>query len=117
MNRFQEYAPNYLAGERETDLIDKSKIGKIPISMLVGIDDKICSHDKAKKDAELIGDAVVHFESIENADHAYFGYANDEFYMNLVKSQLEIPNQNDGAILSIAATLTSIAIGLSVLVF
>lgn len=91
MNRFQEYAPRYLEGERETALIDKSSIGKIPIAMLVGVDDQVCLHSQAEEDAKAIGDAVVHFESVEGADHAYFGHANDEYFMNLVKSQLQVP--------------------------
>ena len=62
----------------------------------------------------------MHFESIEDADHAYFGHANDEFFMNLVKAQLVAPISSasqDSAVSNVLATLTSIAIGLSALAF
>ena len=62
----------------------------------------------------------MHFESIEDADHAYFGQANDEFFMNLVKTQLVAPISSasqDSAVSNVLATLTSIAIGLSALAF
>ena len=99
-------------------MIDKGSIGKIPIAMLVGQDDQTCTHSQAQADAEAIGDAVVHFESIPDADHAYFGHANDAFFMNLVKSQLQVEGSNkDGSTLNFVATLTSVAIGLSALAF
>ena len=37
----------------------------------------------------------MHFESIPDADHAYFGHANDAFFMNLVKSQLQVNMDHD----------------------
>ena len=87
-NRFQEFAPNYGSGERETDLIDIASIDKVPISMMSGTEDVTCPYSRALETAEIIGDAVVHFESIEGEDHGYFGGANDEWFMNLVISQL-----------------------------
>ena len=90
-NRFQEYAPNYMQGERETDLIPIETIDKVPIAMLVGTADNTCPYDRAVETASIIGDAVTHFESIEGVDHGYFGSANDEWFMNLVISQLQIP--------------------------
>ena len=92
MNRFQEFAPNYLDGEKEAALIDISSIDKIPIAMLVGTADETCPYATAVETAGIIGDMVVHFESIEGADHMYFGSANDEYFMDLVKSQLQIPD-------------------------
>jgi len=89
-DRFQEYAPNYLAGERETTLIDISSIDKIPIALLVGTADETCPYARAVETAKIIGDMVVHFETIPDADHMYFGSANDEWFMNLVKSQLQV---------------------------
>lgn len=56
--------------------------------MLSGTKDVTCPYHEAKKTAKIIGDAVVHFESIKDEDHGYFGGANDEWYMNLIISQL-----------------------------
>ena len=91
--RFQEFAPNYLDGERETDLIDIGSIDKVPIAMLVGKDDVTCPYSQAVITANIIGDMVTHFESIEGADHMYFSRANDKYFMDLVKGQLQVPSQ------------------------
>ena len=53
-DRFQEFAPNYMAGDRETDLIDLGSIDKIPISMLVGTSDKTCPDRKNNLERENI---------------------------------------------------------------
>jgi len=92
--RFQEFAPKYLEGERETPLVDIAGIDKVPISMLVGKDDVTCPYSQALITKDIIGDMVVHFESIENADHMYFSRANDEWFMDLLKSQLQVPEQS-----------------------
>ena len=87
-DRFQEFAPNYMAGDRETELIDIASIDKVPIAMLVGTVDNTCPYARAVETAGIIGDMVTHFESIEGEDHGYFGSANDDWFMNLVISQL-----------------------------
>lgn len=92
-NRFQEFAANYEAGERETALIDIGSIDKVPIAMLVATADQNCPYQRAVETAGIIGDMVTHFESIEGKDHFYFWQANDEWFMNLVISQLQIPEQ------------------------
>ena len=56
--------------------------------MLVGKKDDVCLHSQAEEDAKLIGDKVVLFKTFEDADHYWFGYANDESFMNTIKSQL-----------------------------
>ena len=65
--------------------------------MFVGLDDQVCLHSQAEEDAKAIGDAVVHFESVEGADHAYFAHANDENFMNLVKRQLQVSEHEEGS--------------------
>ena len=62
-----------MEGDRQTALIDLTRIKKTPIAMFVGTEDPICSHSHAKQAAKEIGDAVVHFESIEGKDHFWFG--------------------------------------------
>jgi len=53
-----------MQGERKTALIDLAGIDKVPISMLVGKEDNTCPYRQAKKTKKIIGDAVVHFETI-----------------------------------------------------
>ena len=77
-----------MQGERETPLIDLAGIDKVPISMLVGTADTTCPYARAVETASIIGEAVVHFESIEGVDHGYYASANSEWFMNLVISQL-----------------------------
>ena len=91
MDRFQEYAPDYMSDDKKTDLINIASIDKVPISMLAGTADTTCPYDRAVLAAEIIGGAVEHFESIEGVDHGYFGTANDDWFMNLLISQLQVP--------------------------
>ena len=67
-----------MKGERKTALIDIGGINKTPISMLVGTEDQTCPYERAVQTAEIIGDMVVHFETMQGVDHNYFGSANDE---------------------------------------
>ena len=32
----------------------------------------------------MIGDMVVHFETVEGEDHGYFGSVNDDWFMNIL---------------------------------
>ena len=52
------------------------------------MDDITCPHSLAVETAETIGDAVVHFETIEGANHNWFGSQNDDSFMDLIISQL-----------------------------
>ena len=69
-------------------LIDLANIKKTPISMLVGQGDLFCHHSTALETAGIIGDAVVNFTTIHGVGHSYFGWANDEEFMTMVKNQL-----------------------------
>ena len=62
--------------------------------MLVGTADVTCPYERAVETASIIGDMVVHFESIEGVDHGYYASANDEWFMNLVISQLQVPTNS-----------------------
>lgn len=46
-NRFQEFAPNYLSGDKETELIDIAGIDKVPIVMMSGTLDVTCPYATA----------------------------------------------------------------------
>ena len=60
--------------------------------MFAGTADHTCPYDRAVEAAAIIGDMVVHFESIQGEDHGYFGSANTEWFMDLVISQLKVPD-------------------------
>jgi len=89
-NRFQEYAPDYMNGKKETDLIKLDGIDKVQISMLVPEFDMECSLERARETAKTIGTPVVNFTVIggKDSDHSYFGNENGEWFMNLLISQL-----------------------------
>lgn len=89
--RFQEYAPDYLDGKRHAKLIDIAGIDKVPIVMMSGTIDQTCPYATAQETAQIIGDAVEHFETFENEDHGFFGQANDETFMNLLIYFLQVP--------------------------
>ena len=91
MERFQEYAPNYLEGEQETELVDLASI-TMPISMIVGLDDDLCPHSQAEITASTIGDAVMHFESLEGIGHNDFWGLNEEWFIDLLIEQLQVPD-------------------------
>ena len=93
--RFQEYAPNYLSGDRITELIDIPSIDKVPIVMMAGRKDRVCPHKTARRTARTIGNAVERFESIRGADHSYFGSANDEWFMGKLISYLQVPESDN----------------------
>jgi len=88
-DRFQEFAPDYLTGTRETALIDLAGINKVPISMLHGTEDWTCSYSRAVATASLIGDELVHLETLEGKDHGYFAGANEPAFMSRLISQLQ----------------------------
>ena len=52
--------------------------------MIVGTADQTCPYDRAVETAGIIGDMVVHFESIEGEDHGYFGSAASPEFMDIV---------------------------------
>jgi len=79
-----------MEGERKTALINLAGINKVPISLLVGTEDNTCPYSRAVETASIIGEAVVHFESIEGYNHLSFASANDEWFVKLVISQLQI---------------------------
>jgi len=88
--RFQEYIPldEYVAGKRISPLVDVASIDKVEIAMFAGRSDVTCPYDRAVKFAGIIGSAVTHFESIDDADHMYFAGANSEWFMGVLKEQL-----------------------------
>lgn len=56
--------------------------------MMAGTEDTTCPYARAVETYGIIGDSIVHFESIEGADHGYFGSTSDADFVNLVIAQL-----------------------------
>ena len=97
----QEYIPleDYLAGKRESPLVDIASITKVPIAMFAGRSDITCPYDRAVKAAGIIGDAVTHFESIDGANYMYFARANSDWFMGILKEQLQVAQNETSAAL------------------
>ena len=62
--------------------------------MLVGTNDHTCPYATAVETASIIGDMVTHFESIEGVDHVWYQTANDDWFIDLVISQLQVPESS-----------------------
>ena len=76
--RFQEYAPKYLEGEKEAALIPLESIDKVPVAMVIGAKDALCTLKEAEKTKGILGDSVISFNSIAEYDHNSFAYVNDD---------------------------------------
>ena len=85
---YKDYAPEYQERKKEMPVLELEKIKKVPISMIVGAEDKACTHAVAQQTAEKIGDSVVDFTTINGFGHYYFGYANFPWFVDIVISQL-----------------------------
>ena len=48
-NRFQEFANDWLEGEEETELVDVSKINKVPMAFFTATRDDVCPHIYANR--------------------------------------------------------------------
>ena len=84
--RFQEFAPNWMEGEREMPLIPLDSIDKVPISMLVGTRDLTCPKKQARWARDVIGAAVTHYQELQGFSHVSFWTANDDWFVDLVVS-------------------------------
>lgn len=73
LQRFQEYAPDYMTGQTHTKLIDLSQIKKVPVTIWSGMLDDTCYNSQAKITAQEIGERVTYFRNVPWADHGYWG--------------------------------------------
>ena len=91
--RFQEYAPDYLYGERKQPLIGGglSELTEVPIHFIVGQDDSHCSLENAHRIAREIGPAVQSVSTIRGGTHLYFETSTDPRYVDLIVQQIEAP--------------------------
>ena len=72
-NRYQEYAPDYMQGKTQTDLIDLSKIKNVPVTLWSGLLDTVCANAQAKITVAEIGERVTYFRTVPWGDHGYWG--------------------------------------------
>lgn len=79
---------DYNKGKRESKLIDLASIDKVPISMFSGTLDDTCPFAQAQETAAIIGDKIVNLIPLEYEDHYFFGSAQEEWFMDMVYSQL-----------------------------
>ena len=94
-DRFQEYAPNWLDGETETDLVEMSNIKQVPMTFFVGTHDEVCMHKTAMKYISQI-QAPTNYIDCEGKTHGYFASdANDDWFMQNLIEQLVIPTVSD----------------------
>ena len=70
-------------------MIDLSSIDKVPIAMVIGAKDAICTLKEAEKTKEILGNSVISFNSIAEYDHNSFAYFNDEKMMTAIRQALE----------------------------
>ena len=89
--RLQEFAPNFLQGERETELWDLSSIDKVPITLMPGKEDASCLYDQALVTQSIIGDKIAKMVPIDDWDHATFSYVADQPFMEKLLAELVIP--------------------------
>ena len=73
LGRFQEYIPDYTEVVEEADLVDISKIKKVPITLWSGLLDETCSNAQAHITVDTIGERVTYFRTVPWADHVYWG--------------------------------------------
>lgn len=67
-------------------MIDLAGIDKVPIALLASTKDSVCPYARVVELADILGDTVSHFETIEGVSHGYFGSTNSEWYVNLIIS-------------------------------
>lgn len=62
--------------------------------MFAGTADETCPYARAVETAKILGDTVTHFESIEGWDHFSFSDANNEWFMEKLLKELQVPETN-----------------------
>ena len=70
-NRFQEFPEHWLDGETETDLVDVSRIRRVPMAFFTATHDEVCQHKVASKYIAQIQSDTVQID-VEGEGHLYF---------------------------------------------
>ena len=93
VNRMQEKVADadWLAGTYEDTLVDLGAIRNIPLSMFIGTGDTTCPHATAMEYIPQIG-SKTNYIDVEGVNHDYFAHkANDEWFMENLIAQLQVP--------------------------
>jgi len=77
MGRFQEFGDEWSDGVYETPLVKLEEIKQVPITMIIGEADALCTKAIADKESVRIA-SWTRSIYLEGKDHEYFGGANDE---------------------------------------
>ena len=83
-NRFQMYAPNYLEGEKHTELFDVDSIRGVRISMFVPENDEYCTFDQLKN----VKTETTKFMPVPHSHFATGG--KDQEFMKALLAELKI---------------------------
>ena len=93
VNHFQEFNDEWDSNEM-SELIDVSKIDKVPMTFIVGTNDAICPWPTAKKFIKLIK-APTKTITVVNDGHMYFSSrANTEWFMDHMRNELQVPAES-----------------------
>ena len=84
--RFQEWTPDYKIGTH-TDLVPIDTISKVPIVMLAGTHDEVCSYSHAEQLRDEIA-TVEKFVTIVGEGHIFFTYAADSEFVGHITDAL-----------------------------
>ena len=96
-DRYQEPVPlyQYAAGIRRSKEIKLSSIDKVPVSLIVGGNDNVCSAFGASRVFEELGNPSMHsIEILSGKDHFYFGKATSTEYLDLLEETILQENFN-----------------------
>ena len=90
-DRFQEFAPNWLAGETQMPLVDVSKVKQVPIAFFTATNDEVCPHRVAGKYIPLFQSETVQID-VQGEGHLWFSHsANTDWFMQNLIAQLQVP--------------------------
>ena len=70
-------------------MIPLESIDKVPVAMVIGAKDALCTLKEAEKTKGILGDSIVSFNSIAEYDHNSFSYINDDKMMTAIRQALE----------------------------
>merc|ERR1712060_518346 len=74
-----------------TDLVDVSKVTKVPITFFTATNDEVCQHKVAMEYIPLFQSETTQID-VEDEGHLYFSdKANTEWFMEQLTAQLQVP--------------------------
>lgn len=95
VDRFQEFADHWLDGVHKTDLVDVSKISKVPMAFFVGTNDQVCQHKVALNYISQMNTQTTVID-VKGEGHLYFcERAYDDWFMQQLIAQLQVPKLDE----------------------